>query len=530
MKILIADRIDEIGIQRIQAEDGFTADVTTGLSAEELKQCIGDYDGLIIRSATKVTDEILATGAGRLKVVARAGIGLDNVDIAAATRHGIVVMNTPEGNTVTTAEHTISMLMALSRNIPRGTMSLKAGRWEKKLLQGREVRHKTLGLIGFGKIGSIVADRARRFHMKVIVADPNIARKTVENEGHEYVTMDELLARSDFITVHVPKLKQTMGLLDKAAFAKMKDGVMVLNCARGGIINEADLYEALVSGKVAGAALDVFETEPPGESPLLQLDNVIATPHLGASTKEAQMNVSETAAAQVIKYLKNNTIINAVNVPAVSGEVLSRLAPFTTLAERMGSLLAQLAEGNPTEVIIEYQGDFQGLPLEPVTVAAVKGFLSPFVKHTVNSVNALSMASSRGIKITTRSDETLTEYTILITITVVTSAGSYSVAGTIFGRREPRVIRINDFRLEMIPTQGYFAIIHNLDRPGAIGSIGVTLGKHDINIERMQVGQKGDNARNIIFLRTGSEIPEAALADLQTLPVVKDITVFGLDE
>lgn len=530
MKILIADSIDEIGIQRISQESEFEVDVNTGLSPEDLQKCIGNYDGLIIRSSTRVTGDILAAGAGRLKVVARAGIGLDNVDITAATRHGIVVMNTPEGNTVTTAEHTISMMMALTRNIPRGTMTLKAGQWEKKNLQGREVYQKTLGVIGYGKIGAIVADRARRFQMRVIIADPNIPREAIENEGHEHVTMDDLLRRSDFITVHVPKLKQTLGMLDQKAFAKMKDGVMIINCARGGIINEADLHEALLSGKVAGAALDVFETEPPGESPLFKLDNVIATPHLGASTREAQMNVSEAAARQVIEYLKNDTIINAVNVPAVSGEVLAKLEPFTTLADRMGSLLAQLATRSPSEVIIEYQGDFQGLALEPVTVAAVKGFLAPFVKDTVNSVNALGMASSRGIKITTRSDETLTEYTILITITVVTKSGSHTVAGTIFGRREPRIIQIDDFRLEMIPTPGHFAIIHNLDQPGAIGSIGITLGKHDVNIERMQVGQKGDNTRNIIFLRTGSEIPPVALNDLQSLPVVKDITLFSLDD
>lgn len=530
MKILIADNIDDIGIQLINAEPGFEADVKTGLTPDELKNIIGDYDAMIIRSATRVTEEITAAGAPRLKAVARAGIGLDNVDIPAATRHGIAVMNTPQGNTVTTAEHTLSMMMALARNIPQGTLSLKCGQWDKKKLQGIEIFNKTLGVIGFGKIGCIVADRARQFKMRVIVADPNIPPATIENEGHEAVTMDELYARSDFITVHVPKMKQTIGLLNKDAFARMKDRVMVINCARGGIINEADLYEALTSGKVAGAALDVFETEPPGDSPLLKLPNVIATPHLGASTKEAQVNVAEAAARQIIEYLKNDTIINAVNVPAVSGELLTKLSPFTSLAERIGATIAQFAGGHLQEVTIEYNGDFQNLNLEPVTTAAIKGLLAPFVQHTINFVNATSFAADMGLKITTRIDQTSTDFINLITISLKTNKGTDTIAGTIFGKKEPRIIRINDFRLEMIPTTGFFAIIHNLDRPGAIGSIGQLLGEHDINIERMQVGQKGDNQRNVIFLRTDKKISGAVLSAVKDLPVVKDVMVFELTD
>ena len=528
MKILIADNIDSIGIQLINNEPGFEADVRTGLPAEELKKIIGGYDAVIIRSATKITEDILNAGAPRLKAVARAGIGLDNVDIPAATRQGIAVMNTPQGNTVTTAEHTLSMMMALARNIPQGTLSLKAGRWEKKKLQGVEVFNKTLGIIGFGKIGCIVADRARQFKMHVIVADPNIPPATIENEGHQPVTLDELFRRSDFITVHVPKMPQTVGLLNKDAFAKMKDGVFVLNCARGGIINEADLYEALVSGKVAGAALDVFETEPAGDCPLLKLPNVIATPHLGASTKEAQVNVAEAAARQIIEYLKNDTIINAVNVPAVSGDLLSKLSPFTTLAERIGTVLAQFVSGHLQEVSVEYTGDFQNLDLEPVTIAALKGILTPFVQHTINFVNAGTFAANMGLKITTRIDQAPTDYINLITIHLTTNTGVNTIAGTIFGKKEPRIIRINDFRLEMIPTTGFFAIIHNLDKPGAIGSIGVLLGEHNINIERMQVGQKGDMQRNVIFVRTDTKISGPVLEALKKLPAVKDVKVFEL--
>ncbi|MFZ5562516.1 MAG: phosphoglycerate dehydrogenase [Thermodesulfobacteriota bacterium] len=528
--VLVSDTLDEAGILRLKNEPEFTVDVKTKLSPDELKAAISGYDALIIRSATKVTADVLAAGAPRLKAVARAGIGLDNVDIPAATKHGVAVMNTPEGNVVTTAEHTIAMMMALTRNIPQGTHTLRSGQWEKKKLQGREVFNKVLGVIGFGKIGSIVADRARQLKMRVIVFDPNIARTTIENDGFEYVSLDDLFARADYITVHVPKLKQTVGLLNKAAFEKMKKGVMIINCARGGIVDEADLHEAITSGKVAGAALDVFVTEPPGDHPLLRLDNVIATPHLGASTKEAQINVAEAAAHQIIEYLKHNTVINAVNLPAVSGELLEKLSPFTTLADRMGRLLAQFSGANITEIRIEYTGDFQGLDLAPVTTAAVKGLLTPLVSYQVNSVNAASLAGEMGIAITTRSETAPIDYTSLITISVTSGAGTHAVAGTIFGKKEPRVIRINDFRLEMIPTQGYFAIIHNLDKPGAIGSIGTTLGDFGVNIERMQVGQKGDNVRNIIFLRTGTRIPEEALAALKKLPMVKDVMVFELDE
>jgi len=314
MKVLISDNMGQAGIDIFNSQEGIELDVKTGLSAEALKQIIGQYDGLAIRSATKVTKEILEAAAN-LKVIARAGVGLDNVDIAEATKRRVAVMNTPGGNTVTTAEHAIAMMMALTRNIPQGTQSLKQGKWNKKLLQGREIFNKVYGVIGFGNIGSIAASLAKGLRMKVIVFDPYIASEQIEKAGFEPVSLDELYERSDYITIHVPKMEATTNLLDAKAFARMKDGVMIINCARGGIINEADLYDAIVSGKVAGAALDVFATEPPGDHPLLNLDQVIATPHLGASTKEAQINVAVAAANQIIAYLLHDKVINAVNVP-----------------------------------------------------------------------------------------------------------------------------------------------------------------------------------------------------------------------
>ncbi len=314
MKVLVSDVLGEIGIRMFQEEEGIEVDVNTGLPPEELKAIIGEYEGLVIRSATKVTEELLEA-AGKLKVVGRAGIGLDNVDIPAATKRGVAVMNTPMGNVVTTAEHAISMMMAVSRNIPQGTASLKAGRWDKKKLRGREIFNKTLGVVGFGKIGAVVADRAKGLKMQVIVHDPLVPTEVIEEAGFEGVSMEELQRRADYVTVHVPKMKETTGLINRESFERMKEGVYIINCARGGIVDEKDLYDALESGRVAGAALDVFAEEPPGEHPLFTLENVICTPHLGASTYEAQVNVAVAVAEQIIDYLKNGNAVNAVNVP-----------------------------------------------------------------------------------------------------------------------------------------------------------------------------------------------------------------------
>ena len=336
MKVLVSDNLGEIGIQMFEEAEGIKVDVKTGLAPGELKEIIGQYDGLVIRSATKVTEDLLES-ATNLKVVGRAGIGLDNVDIPGATKRGVVVMNTPTGNVITTAEHAIAMMMSLTRNVPAGTASMKDGRWDKKKLQGREVYKKTLGVVGYGKIGSIVADRARGLKMRVIIYDPFVTPEKIQNDGYESVTLEELYPQADYISVHVPKMKTTQNLLNKEAFDQMKEGAMVINCARGGIVNEADLYDALVSGKVAKAALDVFECEPPScDNPLLSLEQVICTPHLGASTKEAQTNVAVMVADQMIQYLSSGTIINAVNVPSVTGEALEKVGPYLKLAEMVG--------------------------------------------------------------------------------------------------------------------------------------------------------------------------------------------------
>ena len=525
MKVLVSDVLGEIGIKMFQDEPGIEVDVNTGLEPEALKGIIGQYDGLVIRSATKVTEEILEA-ADSLKVVGRAGIGLDNVDIPAATKRGVVVMNTPTGNVVTTAEHTIAMMMALTRNIPWGTSTLKDGLWEKKKLQGREVYKKVLGVIGLGKIGSIVADRARGLKMHVIVHDSFVAPEHIEKAGFEPVSLDELYSRADYITLHVPKLKDTTGLINKAAFEKMKDGVMIINCARGGIVDEADLNEALRSGKVAGAALDVFETEPPGVCPLFEIDRVICTPHLGASTLEAQTNVAVQVAEQIIAYLKHGTIINAVNVPAVSGDLMEEIGPLLTLADRMGCLLAQLATGPVKEVVIEFAGDFQDLDLSPVRTAVLKGLLTPMIKDDVNFVNAEVLAKERGLKVTETTIPETEEYINLITVRAYYDDGKSKVAGTIFGLKDPRVVNINNFRLELHP-EGRFILIHNHDKPGAIGSIGTLLGENKINISKMRVGQEEGGDKTMIFLRTDDFIPDDVMKKLEDLPL--NISVRGFE-
>ncbi len=527
MKVLVSDKLGDAGVKLFEEEDGIDVDVKTGMSPDELKEVIKDYDALVIRSATKVTEEILEA-AENLKVIGRAGIGVDNIDVEGATKRGIIVMNTPTGNVVTTAEHAIAMMMSLTRNIPQGTASLKAGRWDKKALQGREIYNKTFGVIGYGKIGSIVANRARGLKMRVIVYDPVVTPDKIENAGCESVSLNELYAQADYISVHVPKSKKTAGLINKKAFEQMKEGVMLVNCARGGIVDEDALYEAMQSGKVAGAALDVFSEEPPpADLPLLQLDNLIATPHLGASTAEAQTNVAVMVAKQIINFLKTNTVENALNTPSVSGKELEKLDPFIFLADRMGCLQAQLVSGHVKEIKIEYNGNFADVDLKPVTTSFLTGLLDVLSMEDVNAVNAPYIAKEDGIKVSESESDEAMEYNHLLTIEVITDEMSSVVSGTVFGRNYPRVVKINDFRLEMKP-EGYLTLIHNLNIPGEIGSIGTLLGDNSINISKMTVGQEEAGERNIVFLRTDSALSDEILDALRNLPMSKSVTYLEL--
>ena len=515
MKVLVSDALSEVGVKIFQDTQDIKVDVNVGLTPDELKEIIGQYHGLVIRSATKVTPEILEA-AHNLKVVGRAGIGLDNVDIPAASQRGIVVMNTPEGNTITTAEHTMSLIMALSRNIPQATASLKQGKWEKKKLQGRELFNKTLGLIGVGHIGQIVADRAKGMKMKVIVYDPYIKPDIVEKLDLEPVSLDELFERADYITIHTPKTNETTNLINKDALAKIKKGAMLINCARGGIVNEDDLYDALESGHLAGAALDVFSTEPPGEIKLMNLPNFICTPHLGASTKEAQVNVAVDVAEQIVAYLLHGTVKNAVNVPSVSAELMTTLRPYATLAEKMGSFQTQLIGSGIAEVTINYSGKVIEYDTTPLTTAMLKGLLSPILKDDVNFINASHIATDRGIKVVESKTSTSEDFASLISVKVKSMDGENIVAGTIFGKTMPRILRINDFYLEAIP-EGHNLLIHNLDAPGMIGKVAMALGNKGINIARMEVGQKKKEKQNVILLATDASVDEETLDELRSV-------------
>jgi D-3-phosphoglycerate dehydrogenase len=521
MKVLVSDVLSEVGVRIFQETPGIDVDVHTGLTPEELKGIIGRYDGLVIRSATKVTKDIIES-ATNLKVIGRAGIGLDNVDIQAATQRGIVVMNTPEGNTITTAEHTLAMIMALARNIPQATASLKAGKWEKKQLKGRELFNKTLGLIGVGHIGSIVADRAKGMKMKVLVYDPYITPEAIEKMDLEPVSLEELLGRADFITIHTPKTKETSHMINRETISKMKKGAMLINCARGGIVSEDDLYEALESGHLAGAAMDVFSTEPPGEIPLMTLGNFICTPHLGASTWEAQDNVARDVADQIVSYLLHDTVKNAVNVPSISGELMNILRPYAVLSEKMGALHTQLIESGVTEVQINYLGKITAYDVTPITTAMLKGLLTPILKDDVNFVNAPVVAAERGIKVVESKTQTSEDFASLIMARVISLEGENIISGTIFGNTLPRILRINDFYLEAIP-EGQNLLIYNEDSPGVIGQIGGILGKHGVNIDRMQVGQDKEKEQNVVLLATGSMVSEEVFQELRDLEPVFSI-------
>ena len=527
MKVLISDNLAPIGA-KILKDAGLEVDINTGLAPEELKKIIPAYDGLVIRSATKATAEIIEA-ADNLKVIGRAGIGLDNVDIPAASKRGIVVMNAPDGNATTAAEHAIAMMMSLTRNIPQATISMKAEKWEKKKFQGREVTGKTLGIVGIGRIGSIVADRAHGLRMKVIAFDPHMPKELVEKMGIELVSLDELCKRSDFISVHVPLTNETKHILSTKEFKAMKKDARFIDCARGGVVDEKALYEALVSGEIAGAALDVFEVEPTNleNCPLLGLDNFICTPHLGASTAEAQENVAIAIAEQMADYLNTGTVTNAVNVPSVSAEVLSKVKPYIALAEMLGSLHMQIAKGGVEEINIEYIGDLAEVNSSPVTVAFLKGLFTPILKDAVNYVNAPMIAKDRGIRVVESKTSHSDDFTNLLMVRVKTTEGENVLAGTVFGKQEPRLVRFNNFRLEALPV-GPMLFVYNKNVPGVIGALGTTIGNGGVNISRMTVGNEAEEGRNIILLNTDQLIDKDLLQKVKNLPEIDDAMVLDL--
>lgn len=499
MKVLVSDNISPKGVE-ILRKAGIEVDVKTGLKPEELKACIGDYSGLIIRSATKVTVEII-DAAVNLKVIGRAGSGLDNVDRNAASKKGVVVMNTPGGNTITTAEHTVAMLFSVARLIPQATASMKAGKWEKKKFMGVELFNKTLGIIGLGNIGGEVSKRARALEMNVIAYDPFLSEEQANASGIKKVSLDEIFEGSDFITIHAPLTPETKGIINAGTIGRMKEGVRIINCARGGIINEQDLYDAMKSGKVAGAALDVFEKEPPVDNPLLEVENFICTPHLGASTGEAQENVAIAVAEQLVDYLVRGTIRNAVNFPSIPSDQVHRLQPYINLAEKLGGFSSQVFEGGATEITVEFRGEASEINTAPVTIAAVKGFLTPILLETVNFVNAPYIAKERGIEVKETRSADAGDYQSMIALRIKARDKEIYLAGTLFSKKDPRIVLINDFKVEIIP-EGELLLMYNNDKPGVIGNIGALLGENNINIARMHFGREtaGGKAISVVSI------------------------------
>lgn len=517
-KVLVSDKLSQKGVDILNGTGKIQVDVKTGLKPEELKSIIGDYHGIVIRSATKLTKDILES-AKNLKVIGRAGSGLDNVDKVAATDAGIVVMNTPGGNTITTAELTFAMLMAMSRHIPQSFLSIKSGKWEKSKFQGTEVYGKTLGIIGLGNIGLVLYKRAKCFGMNVMGYDPFLSKDKAAELEINLVELDEIYSKSDYISVHTPLVKETKGMINKDTISKMKDGVKLLNIARGGIINEKDLLDALNSGKVSACALDVFEVEPPIDNPLLMLDNVIATPHLGASTEEAQVNVAVAICHQIADYLISGTIKNAVNVPSLTQEEVEIIGPYLDLGERVGKLLGSIITGGIKSVGIDYKGDVSSHNITAITPNIIKGVLYPSLGEEVNYVNAVATAKSRGINITESKSDKAVDYTSTIGINVETDKGVFSISGAIFGKKNPWIVRIGDYSIEAIP-EGHILVIFNLDKPGVIASIGRVLGKNNINIARMHLGRHNDKAISILQLDSKPE--NGVLEELKSEPNITE--------
>jgi len=526
MKVLVMDGVSEEGLLPLRQQSEIELVIGSKMSEDELVGIIPEYDGMIVRSATKVTARVLES-ADRLKVVGRAGVGVDNIDLEAATRKGVLVVNAPDGNTIAATEHTIAMMLALSRNIPQAVGKMKEGVWDKKAFLGVELRGKVLGVVGLGRIGSSVTKRAQALEMDVVAYDPFITEEKAASLAVELVSLEDLYKRSDFITVHMPKTKDSYRMINKETISLMKKGVRIINCARGGIIDEEALYRAMVEGKVAGAALDVFEKEPNTESPLLGLPNFIATPHLGASTKEAQLNVAVDVSEEIVAALAGNVVKNTVNIPSISPKTLAAVKPYLALAEKLGRFHSYLVTGRVKKVEIIYSGELTRQEVAPITTAAVKGLLDPILQETVNFVNAPMLAKNRGIQVLQAVDGEGEGYASLITIKVYTDKEEKTLAGTLFGPNDPRIVAVDGYRIDVVPS-GYMLYVPHIDRPRIIGPVGTLIGEHNINIATMQVGRKEVGGKAIMMLTVDGEVPDATLKEIAKIEGVIDVKMVKL--
>jgi len=520
VRVLIADKMDPKAAA-IFRDRGIEVDEKPGLSADELGTIIGDYDGLAVRSSTRVTAPVMDAALPRLKVIGRAGIGVDTIDVPAASARGIVVMNTPFGNSITTAEHAIAMLFALAREIPQADRSTQNGKWEKSRFMGVELAGKTLGLIGCGNIGSIVADRAHGLKMKVVAYDPFLSPERAIELGVDKVELDELLARADFITLHTPLTDQTRGILSREALAKTRAGVRIVNCARGGLIDEAALKDALDGGHVAGAALDVFAEEPAKDNPLFGTRGLICTPHLGASTTEAQVNVAIQIAEQMSDYLLLGGITNAVNVPSLSAEEAPRLRPYMALAEKLGRLIGQIAGPEIRSIDVEVEGTAAELNIKPITGAVLAGVMRTW-SDTVNMVNAPYLAKERGLDVREIRSSQEGDYHTLVAVTAATEHGPKRVEGTLFGNRAPRLVKIFDIPVEA-ELSGQMIYIVNSDEPGFIGALGTSLGQHGVNIATFNLGRRKAGGEAVALVSVDDPITPEVSDELHRLPGVREV-------
>ncbi|MBU4454561.1 MAG: phosphoglycerate dehydrogenase [Euryarchaeota archaeon] len=516
MKVLVSDPIADQGIEILKND--VDVDIATGLEPSDLIKRIGNYEALIVRSETQVTKEVINAGK-KLKIIGRAGVGVDNIDVNAATERGIIVVNAPEGNTISAAEHTIAMMMSMSRNIPQANASLKSKKWDRKKFMGVEVRGKMLGVVGLGRIGSEVAKRALGMEMIILAYDPFISAERAKDLGVELTTVEDIVRRADYITVHTPLTKETKDLISTKEFAIMKRGVRLINCARGGIINEEALAKAVKDGIVGGAAIDVFTKEPPFENPLIELDQVIMTPHLGASTEEAQINVAVTVAEQIVNALKGLPVKNAINMPYVKAEIMQILEPYFPLAEKMGKLGTQLI-GNYETIEISYCGEIADQSVAPVTLAVLKGLLEPMLGAGVNYVNAPTIAKERKLKVVESKSKTVVGYPSQISIKLSKKGESRVISGTVIGK-EPRIVQLDEYLIDVIPS-GFMIVTRIEDRPNIIGPCCMILGKNDINIAGMQVGRIKAGGEAIMVLNIDSEVDKRILDEIKSVDGIID--------
>ncbi len=514
MKVLIADDISPTCAEVLRRA-GLQAEHRPGIDGAQLVRAVVEAEGIVVRSGTRITEEVIRA-APRLRVIGRAGAGVDNIDVAAATRHGIVVMNAPGENTISAAEHTLSMILALARRIPQADRSVRTGAWERGSLLGVELFGKTLGILGLGKVGREVAARARAFGMQVIGHDPVLSEELAARLGVALVPIEAVYERADIITVHIPLTEETRHLIGREQLARCREGVRIVNVARGGIIDEAALVEALHGGRVAGAALDVFEHEPPTGSPLLSLDSVILTPHLGASTQEAQEKVAARIAEQIASYLKDGVVVNAVNTEGIEPRILPVIQPYRDLCERIGRLLSALGRGPFAEVSLEYSGTVLEYPTRFLTASFLKGFLEGKLSDPVNAVNALVLAKEAGLRVLETRAAEPQDFAALISAALRGRDGQRSAAGALFGKREPRLVRLDEYHLDAIP-DGAMLIVCNDDRPGMVGRIGTALGNAGVNIAYLSLGRDRSGGRALAIFNLDSPVADAVLRDIEAI-------------